>query len=327
MTRSVRTTVALAALSAATLASFAVTTTPAAVGSPTSDPVIVAVGDVACQSLSQGDGEGACRSDEVADLITSLDPDRFLALGDLQYNNGTLAEFQRVWDVQFGHLKPITAPAPGNHEYGTEGAQGYFDYFGTAANPPQGYYSFDLGRWHIVSLNSDICGDEPGCGPGTPQYEWLRADLRSSRDSACTLAFQHHPRYDWRPYQKWIDDDGTTQYGGTETEPYVEMFDLMDRAGVDVLLVGHNHIYHRWAPQDGEGNADPDGVRQFTVGTGGRSLYPYGPKPRPANLQAAQRKAFGVLEMTLHPTSYDYRWVPVPGEPAFRDARSGVACR
>jgi hypothetical protein len=176
MTRSVRTTVALAALSAATLASFAVITTPAAVGSPTSDPVIVAVGDVACQSLSQGDGEGACRSDEVADLITSLDPDRFLALGDLQYNNGTLAEFQRVWDVQFGHLKPITAPAPGNHEYGTEGAQGYFDYFGTAANPPQGYYSFDLGRWHIVSLNSDICGDEPGCGPGTPQYEWLRAD-------------------------------------------------------------------------------------------------------------------------------------------------------
>jgi hypothetical protein len=215
----------------------------------------------------------------------------------------------------------------GNHEYGTDGAQGYFDYFGDAANPPKGYYSFDLGAWHIVSLNSDICGDEPGCGPGTPQYEWLQEDLHRSRDSACTLAFQHHPRYDWRPYQKWVDDDGTTQYGGTETEPYIEMFDLLDRAGVDVLLVGHNHIYHRWAPQDGEGNFDPDGVRQFTVGTGGRSLYPYGPKPRPANLQAAQRKAFGVLEMTLHPTSYDYRWVPVPGDPAFRDARSAVACR
>ena len=113
-----------------------------------------------------------------------------------------------------------------------------------------------------------------GAARERPSTSGSKQTCADRRDSACTLAFQHHPRYDWRPYQKWVDDDGTTQYGGTETEPYIEMFDLLDRAGVDVLLVGHNHIYHRWAPQDGEGNFDPDGVRQFTVGTGGRSLYP-----------------------------------------------------
>ena len=320
-----RTRLALAVLlGAATLVG---PVTPSVAASPPPDPVIAAVGDVACQSFSQSDGEGTCRSDEVAALITDLAPDRFLALGDLQYNNGTLDEFLRVWDRQFGHLKPITMPTPGNHEYGTDGAQGYFDYFGPVANGPLGYYSFDLGAWHVVSLNSDICRDDPGCGPGSPQYEWLEADLAANDDAMCTLAYQHHPTFDWRQWQKFVDPDDPRPNGGLENEMYLDMWRLMDARGVDVMLNGHNHIYHRWAPQDGEGNADPDGVRQFTVGTGGRSLYPYGPKPRPANLIAAQRKAFGVLEMTLHPTSYDFRWVPVPGEPAFRDARSDVGCR
>ncbi len=316
---------ALAAV-AAVLALVVASTAQAVNARPARDPVIVAVGDLACQSLSMGQGEGACRSDEVADLITSLHPTRFLALGDLQYNNGTATEFQRVWDVQFGHLNAITLPAPGNHEYGTAGAQGYFDYFGKGARPPLGYYSLNLGTWHIVSLNSDICGDDPGCGPGTPQYEWLKADLRRNAGATCTLAFQHHPRFDWRPFQKWIDDDGTTQYGGSETAPYIDMVKLMDAAGVDVLLVGHNHLYQRWAPQDGAGNADPSGIRQFTVGTGGRSLYPFGPDPRPANLQMTQNKSFGVLQMTLHAGSYDYAWVSVPGEAAFTDGGSGIAC-
>jgi hypothetical protein len=118
--------------------------TPAAAGA-SGDPVIAAVGDIACQSYSQSDGEGVCRSDEVAALVNGIAPDRFLALGDLQYSNGKLAEFLRVYDLQFGHLKPITMPTPGNHEYGTEGAQGYFDYFGAEAHGPDGVYSFDLG--------------------------------------------------------------------------------------------------------------------------------------------------------------------------------------
>lgn len=314
---SVRTASAVTCLAAALL--LTMIPGPVAAGPTEPGPVITAVGDIACQSLTQGDGKGACRSDEVADLITELGPSRFLALGDLQYQKATTREIERVYDVQFGHLKSITMPTPGNHEYGTDGAQGYFDYFGTVANPPNGYYSFDLGAWHVVSLNSESCGDEPGCGPGSPQYEWLASDLAENRE-ACTLAFQHHPPHDWRPFQKWIVDDGQTLNGGSETKPYVELWNLMDAAGVDVLLAGHNHVYQRWAAQDAGGVRDPNGIVQFTVGTGGRSLYPFGPKPRPANLVATQNKAFGVLQMELHDTSYEFRWVGLPGEPAFRDA-------
>ncbi len=144
------------------------------------DPVVVAVGDLACQALTHGQGEGACRSGEIADLIRSIAPDKFLGLGDLQYNNGKLTKYMRVWDVQFGDLRGITAPAPGNHDYGTPDAAGYFAYFGPVANPPVGYYSFNLGKWHIFSPNSPICGGDVGCGPGTPQYEWLAADLAAS---------------------------------------------------------------------------------------------------------------------------------------------------
>ena len=313
--------------SIALLGAIIVPTTQAVAGKAKPDPVIVAMGDAACQSLSMGDGEGACRSGDVADLIRSIKPTRFLALGDLQYNNATLEEFQRVWDVQFGDLKSITMPAPGNHEYGTDGAQGYFDYFGPVAAGPRGYYSFNLGSWHIVSLNSDICGDEPGCGPGTPQYEWLKADLRRYKSAPCTLAFQHHPRYDWRPFNKWVDLEDETPNGGTEVDEYVDMVNLMDASGVDVLLASHNHLYQRWAPQDGDGNFDPNGIRQFTVGTGGRSLYGLGTGDQPANLQATQNKSFGVLKMTLHATSFDFAWVGVPGEAAYTDAGNGVACK
>jgi acid phosphatase type 7 len=295
---------------------------PPVTATPTEGVEIVAVGDIACQSFSQGDGEGACRSDEVADLITDLAPDRFLALGDLQYNKGALDEFLRVYDLQFGHLNPITHPVPGNHEYDTPGAQGYFDYFGASAHGPEGYYSFDLGAWHVVALNSDLCRDDPGCGPGTPQYEWLEADLTANADVACTLAFQHHPTFDWRQWQHFGDPESDNPNGGSENAMYFDLWRLMDEAGVDALLVGHNHIYHRWAPQDAEGNLDEDGIRQFTVGTGGRSLYPLGKKPRPGNLLAVQNKAFGVLYMTLHEDGYDFEWVGLPTEPAFDDAGS-----
>lgn len=288
-------------------------------------PTIAAVGDVACQSLNNGQGTATCESGAVADLVRDLAPDRFLALGDLQYSNGKLEEFLRVWDVQFGDLKPITAPTLGNHEYGTSGAQGYFDYFGAIANPPLGYYSFDLGAWHLVSLNSDICGDDPGCGPGTPQYEWLAADLAAS-DAACTLVYAHHPYYDWRPFQKWIVDDGTTQNGGTETAPYQPLWELMVAEGVDVSLVAHNHVYQRWAAQDAHGNAIEDGIVQFVVGTGGRSLYPYGRPPQPANLLATQNDSYGVLSMTLDASSYDFAFVAAEGQAPYEDAGSGIAC-
>jgi hypothetical protein len=286
---------------------------------------IAAVGDIACQSFSQSDGEGACRSDEVAALVTRLAPDYFFPLGDIQYNNGKLTEFLKVYDKQFGHLMDVTMPTPGNHEYGTADAAGYFAYFGARAHGPEGYYSFDVGPWHVVSLNSDICRDDPGCGRGTPQYEWLRADL-AAHPAACTLAFQHHPTFDWRQWQKFVDPNDPRPNGGSENVMYLPMWRLMDQNGVDVMLNGHNHIYHRWAPQDVDGNRDPDGIRQFTVGTGGRSLYPLGKKPRPENLVALQNKAFGVLSLSLFDGGYDYEWVGLPTDPRYHDAGT-FACR
>lgn len=293
------------------------------------DPVIVAVGDLACQSFPQGQGTATCQSERIADLIRDIDPDRFLALGDIQYNNAKLSEFLRVWDKQFGDLVDITSPAPGNHEYGTSGAADYFEYFGERANPdgtdpPTGYYSFDLGEWHIVSLNSDVCGDDPGCGPGTPQHDWLMADLGAS-DADCTLAYMHHPRYDWRPWQKWVDEHDTTPNGGSEIRPLIPLWRLMYDRGVDVVLSAHNHLYQRWAPQDGRGNVVADGTVQFTVGTGGRSLYSFGRPPRPDNLEVTQNKAYGLVQMTLHDGSYDYRWISADGQPTFEDSGT-VAC-
>lgn len=292
---------------------------------PASDPVVVAVGDIACQTLTNGQGTATCQSGAVANLIRRIDPDRFLALGDLQYNNGKLSEFRKVWDVQFGDLKDITSPVPGNHEYGTTDAAGYFAYFGATAAPPHGYYSFDLGDWHIVAMNSDICGDDPGCGPGTPQYEWLEADLRANADAACTLGFMHHPRYDWRPWQKWVVEDGTTQYGGSSNMPIRPLWRVLSRSGVDVVLNGDNHLYQRWAPQDASGSAVAGGTVQFTVGTGGRMLYSFGRPPRPDNLAFTQNRAFGVLKLTLHDDAYTYEWVSAPRQPEIEDAGT-VAC-
>ena len=295
-----------------------------AAGATSHDPVIVAVGDLACQSLPQGQGAATCQSGKIADLIRDIDPDRFLALGDLQYNNAKLSEILRVWDKQFGDLLDITSPAPGNHEYGTSGAAGYFEYFGERANPdgtdpPTGYYSFDLGDWHIVSLNSDACGDDPGCVAGTDQYEWLADDL-ADHPADCTLAYWHHPRYDWRPWQKWVDENDTTPNGGSEVRPLIPLWELMYDEGVDVVLSAHNHLYQRWVPQDGRGNSVADGAVQFTVGTGGRSLYPFGRPPKPENLEVTQNDAYGLLQMTLHADSYSYEWVSAAGQPAFEDA-------
>jgi len=311
-------------LAFATLLAATTLLTPGAQAGP-GDPVIVAVGDLACQTLTEGNGTATCQSGAIADLIREIGPNKFLALGDLQYNKGELSEFLRVWDVQFGDLLDITAPAPGNHEYGTTDASGYFEYFGAAASPPFGYYSFDLGKWHIVSLNSNVCSDHPGCGPGTPQHDWLEADLTAS-GATCTLAYMHHPRYDWRPWQKWIDDDGTTHFGGSATEPLVPLWELIHDEGVDVVLAGHNHLYQRWAPQDAHGNAVAGGTIQFTVGTGGRQLYPFGSPPMPENLEVTQNEAFGLLKMTLHRGSYDYEWVSAPGQPAFEDSGTAVPC-
>jgi hypothetical protein len=194
----------------------------------------------------------------------------------------------------------------GNHEYRTPGAAGYFGYFGAAAGEPgKGWYSYDVGAWHVVVLNTN-CGEVGGCGPGSAQNAWLRADL-TARGARCTLAYGHHPRF-----------SSGNEHGGSPS--VVPLFNALREHGVDVYLAGHDHDYERFAPQSEAGAADPAGVRQFVVGTGGAGLRRFADQPQPhSEVRIAQ--AYGVLHLRLSPTSYGWNFVSQPGNPA-RDTGS-----
>lgn len=275
----------------------------ASVGVVTPSTVTVAAaGDIACDpaddNFSGGLGtEDRCRQRATSDLIIATDPDAVLALGDIQYEDGALEKFWQSYDPSWGRFKDITYPAVGNHEYLTLGAQGYFDYFGAAAgDPSQGYYSFDLGDWHIVALNSN-CSRAGGCRAGSPQERWLREDLAAHPDQ-CALAFWHHPRF------------SSGAIGGRDWSS--DWWRALQEAGAEVVLVGHEHTYERFAHQDADGNADANGLRQFVVGTGGRnhtSFYSQQP-----NSEVRRSGSFGVLKLALHPDSYDWEFVSEPGD-------------
>jgi hypothetical protein len=290
--------------------------TPVAAPASSRDPRIAAVGDIACKDRPKHNRQ-VCQYDDVAAAIERGSYDRLLVLGDVQYESGRYKDFVENYDVYWHDLKPITAPVPGNHDYGTTDAAGYYRYFGARAHGPDGYYSFDLGSWHVVALNSAICPAVTGCGPGDPQYEWLQQDLAAS-DASCTLAYWHHPRFDWLKYQ---NADWTQDYEFLRSKPF---WDLLSAAGADVVLAGHNHNYSRWKPMDADGLADPSGIRQFIVGSGGRNLNNLGSaSTRPATFATGWAGGFGYLEMTLHPGSYDWRFVPADGQLNFIDQGSG----
>jgi hypothetical protein len=283
-------------------------------------PKIAAVGDVACKN-PPGNNRRVCQYDDVSRLVANRGYAKFLLLGDDQYEYGLYRDFVENYDVYFGEVMPITAPVPGNHEYGkSPDAEGYFRYFGRRAHGPGGYYSFDLGGWHIVALNSTICragGVE--CMAGSDQYDWLAADLAAS-DARCTLAYWHHPRWDWVKYQ---NADWTDTFEFRRTEP---LWNLLYANGADVVLSGHNHNYSRWLPMDDAGAFDPaNGITQFVVGTGGRNLNDFGgPQTEPLTFARGQSKSFGVLELTLKPSGYDYRWVGAEAQPSFVDQGTGT---
>jgi hypothetical protein len=273
--------------------------------------VIVAAGDIACQpgNPSYNGGAGtptACRQRATSDLVARIKPKAVLVLGDLQYEKGFLADFRSVYDRTWGRFNAITWPAAGNHEYGTGVAPGYYSYFGQrAAEKRQGYYSTDIGGWHVVALNSN-CRLVGGCQRGSPQERWLRADLASHRN-VCTLAFWHHPRWSSGLHGSDASLDGVWQ--------------TMADTGVDVALAGHDHDYERFAPIDAAGNVDPArGTREFVVGTGGRSLYFFASKERGS--EARDWQTFGVLKLTLRARSYDWEFVPAAGG-TFSDSGSG----
>jgi acid phosphatase type 7 len=271
-----------------------------AAGQAVGGPVLVGAGDIA-----------SCRStgdEATADLLAGISG-TVATFGDNAYPKGTDADFAECYEPSWGQFKARTLPSPGNHDYETAGASGYFDYFGTAAgDPDKGYYSYDLGRWHLVALNSNCGEDEIRCGPGSAQARWLKEDLAANDEKACTLAYFHHPLFTSGRYRPGIE----------RVKP---LWEILYAAGVDVVLNGHDHNYQRFAPQDPGGRADPEaGIRQFVVGTGGRSLYQIS-QPI-ANTEVYNDDTHGVLELTLHPKRYDWEFVPVEGD-AFSD--SGVA--
>jgi hypothetical protein len=255
------------------------------------DPVIAAAGDISCSSTAS---KNSCHQQATSDLLVGRGLTAVLGLGD----------FQRYYDPTWGRVKAITRPAIGNHEYGTKNASGYFSYFGAAAGPPNGYYSYDIGAWHLVALNSN-CG-EVSCAAGSPQESWLKNDLKTHA-ATCTLAYWHHPRF--------------SSGGHGSDEATAPFFADLYNAGADLVLVGHDHDYERFAPQAPEGKADAAyGVREFVVGTGGRShssFHQINP-----NSEARNDDTFGVLELTLHASSYAWRFIPEAGK-TFTD--SGLA--
>ena len=264
---------------------------------PAGEATMLAAGDIA-DCASQGDEATAGLLDELPGMIA--------ALGDIAYPEGRPQDF-RCYDASWGRFKARTRPAVGNHEYLTAKASGYFDYFGTAAGDrTRGYYSYDLGSWHVAVLNSN-CSRVGGCQRGSPQERWLRADLAAS-SARCAVAYWHHPLF---------------SSGNHGAHPNVRpLWDALYEAGAELVLVGHDHIYERFAPQTPAGHADAArGIREFMVGTGGKN-HTRIRRPQP-NSEVRNDTTFGILQLTLRPTSYSWRFVPEAGK-TFTDAGSSA---
>jgi hypothetical protein len=277
------------------------------VSAPGSDPVVVAVGDIAC---TPGDTTHSCKQSATEAIAQKQNPNAVFVLGDNQYEDGSLSEYDGTgaYNSTWGVFNPIVHPIPGNHEYGTSGAAGYFGYFGSSiANPlgTNGYYSFNVGNWHVDALNSNCtdsgCGDALDGGTTSAQLTWLNTDLaneRATNPNACVLAMWHHPLF---------------SAGWTSGVPNVApLYDALYNAHADVVLNGHDHLYERFAQLDGSGNATTAGVREFVVGTGGENLNGFS-FARPASLQASDTSDFGVLVLTLHASSYAWKFVTTGG--------------
>ena len=277
--------------------------------SPVTGARIAAAGDIACDPGSPRFGNGLgtgfdCRQRATSDLLVGGGYEAVLALGDIQYEVGAVDAFEASYDASWGRVKPVTRPVPGNHEYHTAGAAGYFEYFGAGAgDPTKGYYSYELGDWHVVALNSN-CAAVGGCDAGSAQERWLRADL-AAHPSRCTLAYWHHPRY------------SSGRHGSDSS--YVAFWQALVDADADLVLVGHDHDYERFAPQDAGGRRDLErGIREFVVGTGGKNLRPF-TRVSP-NSEARDATSLGVLELTLGANAYEWRFRAAVG--SFTDSGS-----
>jgi hypothetical protein len=262
------------------------------------DPVVLSAGDIAaCDTFG----------DEATAALLDRLPGTVATLGDHVYEYATASDFTNCYDPTWGRHKARTKPTVGDHEYLSTSATPYFNYFGAAAaDPTKGYYSYDIGSWHVVSMNTN-CGEVPGgCFAGSPEEQWLRADL-AAHPASCTLAILHNPRF------------SSGSIHGSQSD-YEDFWQALYEAGAELALSGDDHLYERFAPQTPTGAWDPaGGIRQFVVGTGGRSHYDFGPiEP---NSQVRNNDTFGVLALTLHPASYEWEFVPEAGK-TFTDSGS-----
>lgn len=268
---------------------------------PTPGPeVFVGAGDIAVNDGKAG--ETAKLLDQIGGVVFTL--------GDNAYPNGSRENYRNAYDRTWGRFVGRTWPAPGNHEYNTPGAAPYFEYFGeNAGTPGLGYYSRDLGAWHIISLNSNAM--EPGSGvdvsPNGMQGRWLQDDLAASK-AKCTLAYWHHPLF--------------TSGKNNESGWMRDFFRILWNANAELVLTGHDHLYERFAPQDADGRNDPArGIREFVVGTGGVPFYPF--VTTRANSEVRIRDYWGVLKLTLLADSYQWDFVTAPNG-AIQDHGAGT---
>ncbi len=278
------------------------------------DALVAAAGDIACDPADPDyAGTGSdCHQRQTAALLGLAHYNAIFTLGDEQYECGALDAFNTSYSSTWGVYKSITHPTPGDHEYGTTkidcpkgtNANGYYTYWGAqAGNPTQGYYSFDLAGWHVVVLNSN-CLDIGGCAAGSPEEQWLAADL-AAHPAKCTVAYWHEPRF-------------TSAAAGDN--PLMDAFwrDLY-AAHVDLVLNGHAHVYERFVPQTPDGVPAPDGITEIIAGTGGRSLSTF--QPTPEATSAVRGTAYGILSLDLGTSGFSWRFVPEAGA-TFTDSGS-----
>ena len=245
--------------------------------------IFVGAGDIG-QCSNGGNPQATAR------LLDSIDGTVF-ALGDNAYPSGTAQNYRECYDGSWGRHKSRTRPVAGNHEYDTTAAAPYYEYFGATAGPSgAGFYSYELGNWHVVALNSNIA-----VGRNSAQAAWLRSDLAANA-AKCTIAYWHFPLF------------SSSKHGNIEQMR--EFWRILHENGADVVLSAHDHVYERFAPQDPDGAADPNGIREFVVGTGGAPPYPFVDVKANSEVRLSTT---GVLRLALKAGGYDWNFIPVSG--------------
>ncbi|MFL5720760.1 MAG: metallophosphoesterase family protein [Chloroflexota bacterium] len=280
--------------------SLAPTTPSPSTASPSAsadtDAVLTGAGDIA--SCSSG-------ADKKTAALVDAIPGTVFTAGDNAYENGSVKDYRECYDPAWGRVKDRTRPSAGNHDWQTNDLRGYLDYFGDAAAPDgKSWYSYDLGAWHVIVLDSN-CSKVDGCGADSAQGRWLAADLKAS-SSLCTLAIWHHPRF------------SSGIHGNAKSvDPF---WRALYAAGADLIVNGHDHDYERFAPQDPSGHEDRErGIREFVVGTGGAEQRPF--VTSRANSELRSTGTFGIIRLDLHRASYDWQFIPTSGD--FGDSGTG----